>query len=438
MPAPSLFLSVLASASLARADAILFINWGASSGQYDGENIYQVLVDMGHTVDYLDVPADGDVAAALGATAYDQVWLFDASSASSNRLDDSGDLSALVDFHLASPHLIMDSRSYGLPYYGASSSSYPYEGLWVENEAEALSRAGGGMWLGGDHEGWNDDIDAVMTALGYPTWSSSYSGAISTTVDTWLWECYNTVDPTALWVGTVADIADGTVTGTYDTVDLVAIASSSSANYIVTTITDDALDLDDDGWSVDDGDCDDADPDVNPDATETWYDGADQDCDGASDYDADADGYDADAYGGSDCDDADASVNPDAAETENGIDDDCDGSVDEGTAAYDDDGDGFSENDGDCDDADASVNPDAAETENGIDDDCDGQVDEGFGEDTGGAADTGGATDTGDELAGEGEKDDYGCGCASAGDPLGGSWLLAPLALLGLARRRES
>ena len=41
----------------------------------------------------------------------------------------------------------------------------------------------------------------------------------------------------------------------------------------------------------------------------------------------------------------------------------------------DDDGDGFSEADGDCNDANASVNPQATESCNGIDDDCDGNID---------------------------------------------------------------
>ncbi|MBU0984159.1 MAG: putative metal-binding motif-containing protein [candidate division Zixibacteria bacterium] len=45
--------------------------------------------------------------------------------------------------------------------------------------------------------------------------------------------------------------------------------------------------------------------------------------------------------------------------------------------AIDDDGDGYTETDGDCDDTDPSVNPGAIEVCNGIDDNCDGSVDEG-------------------------------------------------------------
>jgi uncharacterized protein (TIGR02145 family) len=46
----------------------------------------------------------------------------------------------------------------------------------------------------------------------------------------------------------------------------------------------------------------------------------------------------------------------------------------------DNDNDGYSENQGDCDDNNVQINPDVAEIEDGIDNDCDGEVDEGFNE----------------------------------------------------------
>ncbi|GDX78739.1 hypothetical protein LBMAG42_05500 [Deltaproteobacteria bacterium] len=77
-------------------------------------------------------------------------------------------------------------------------------------------------------------------------------------------------------------------------------------------------------------DCDDADATILSTATEIWYDGTDQDCDGASDYDQDGDGADAIAYGGTDCDDTDPTSATGGAEEPNGLDDDCDGEIDEG------------------------------------------------------------------------------------------------------------
>lgn len=60
-----------------------------------------------------------------------------------------------------------------------------------------------------------------------------------------------------------------------------------------------------------------------------------------SDPDADADGYTASA--GGDCDDTNAAVHPGATEVADGLDNDCDGSVDEGTDTCAEDG--FEEND---------------------------------------------------------------------------------------------
>jgi hypothetical protein len=107
--------------------------------------------------------------------------------------------------------------------------------------------------------------------------------------------------------------------------------------------------------------------------------------------DADADGYDENE----DCDDANSVVNPGAAEICDGIDNNCDGEVDEGvtTTFYADlDGDGFGDADSftsaceiptgyvatgtDCDDLDPEVYPSSSEQCDGIDNDCDGEIDE--------------------------------------------------------------
>ena len=110
--------------------------------------------------------------------------------------------------------------------------------------------------------------------------------------------------------------------------------------------------------------------------------------------DADGDGFPA----GEDCSDGDAAVSPAAVELCNGVDDNCDGQIDEGvtdTFWTDRDADGYGDaalpqeacsapdgtvpNDTDCDDDDADVHPGAEDVCNELDDDCNGIVDDGLG-----------------------------------------------------------
>lgn len=149
------------------------------------------------------------------------------------------------------------------------------------------------------------------------------------------------------------------------------------------TVMSSVEDNDADGYTTIEGDCDDYDFSVNPGITEIC-DGIDNDCDGSTDEgdacqnctDADSDGYYIERGCGTaiDCDDSDASIHPGTSETcSDGIDQDCDGSDEDCTPDVDDDGDGFTGNEGDYNDTDSSVYPGADEIcGDGIDQDCDG------------------------------------------------------------------
>ncbi|MFM7201242.1 MAG: MopE-related protein, partial [Myxococcota bacterium] len=170
------------------------------------------------------------------------------------------------------------------------------------------------------------------------------------------------------------------------------------------------------GYVSNSTDCNDADATIKPGATETCN-SKDDNCNGSVDegvgttyyQDNDADGYGSTtttvactkptgyATVGGDCNDASATVKPGATELCNGVDDNCNGTIDDGvtnsTWYQDSDGDGYGNaavtksacsqpagyvsNSTDCNDTNSAVKPGATETCNGIDDNCSGAIDEG-------------------------------------------------------------
>jgi len=175
------------------------------------------------------------------------------------------------------------------------------------------------------------------------------------------------------------------------------------------------------GYVADATDCNDVSASAKP-AGEELCDGLDNDCDGKTDEPDATDAKtwyqdkDLDRYGNAsvsqkacrqlagyvadsaDCDDVRGAVKPGGTELCNGIDDNCDGSVDEDSAVNaktwyaDSDGDGFGDpgsskkacaqpggflaSAGDCDDGKGGINPKAAEVCDSADNDCDGKTDE--------------------------------------------------------------
>jgi len=172
-----------------------------------------------------------------------------------------------------------------------------------------------------------------------------------------------------------------------------------------------------DGFVVNKRDCDDTNPDAFPGNPEK-RDDIDNNCNGKIDEGFDTPvwyrDHDGDGFGNPkvtrvsdrqpldfvanrlDCDDNNHETHPEARELRDGIDNNCDGLIDEVLKVYypDFDGDGWGRKQGsisayeqpedyvknhrDCDDEDRRVSPQAKEILDGIDNNCDGKIDEGY------------------------------------------------------------
>ena len=214
---------------------------------------------------------------------------------------------------------------------------------------------------------------------------------------------------------------------TFQATDQDGEVGSATAYFVVLGLEE--QDNDGDGYSEVEGDCDDENADIGPTEAEREN-GIDDDCDdlideGTPSYDDDGDGF---SELENDCDDGDSTVYPGAPESYDGDDEDCDGLIDEGTAGYDDDGDGFTETAGDCDDGYALTYPGATEIEDGNDNDCDGLTDEGtdaYDDDRDGYTEHGGDCDDDDaainpgatEVCGDGDDNN----CNGSADEAGAS-----------------
>jgi hypothetical protein len=185
-------------------DLILVIvyNYGYESDP-NTFNLVTVLENLGYSVTALYRPAPGTISSTLASNDFDQVYLWDATTILG--LTDSGDKAALTAWYAGHRgNIVIDGRSYGL-YFDVARDK-----LLIENIAEAFAHAGGGLWIGVDDASWQNNGNALLTAIGYETVSGIYTSYITggDTTSTLL-TTPNPITPSELWVGSVGEAPTG-------------------------------------------------------------------------------------------------------------------------------------------------------------------------------------------------------------------------------------
>lgn len=166
-------LAILAAASVAPAQAarILLITYDYGPGVYDSMEGH--LESGGHAVDQVSGLVGGDIAAALSANTYDQVFLYDLTPTA---YLGGADLAALASFWNPTMGLVVDSRAYG----NFFNPDAPSEVALIQNVANQLQNAGGGVWVGTDDSPlWAKNGNAFLGAIGVNPVTGIFSNPVN-------------------------------------------------------------------------------------------------------------------------------------------------------------------------------------------------------------------------------------------------------------------
>jgi len=142
--------------------------------EYTGYTTMKATLEAaGHTATIANSTIGGSLATALASGSYDQVYLWDLSS---TLYLNGADTTALAGFWSTHRGLVVDSRSYGYFFQGTD----PSEQALLQNVAANFVLAGGGVWVGSDHNpDWTMNANAFLGAIGVNPILGSYSDAVN-------------------------------------------------------------------------------------------------------------------------------------------------------------------------------------------------------------------------------------------------------------------
>lgn len=164
------FIAVFFAVGSANAANILIGYLGGAASE--SAQMQAHLAADGHSVDVADVTTSGALATALGAEAYDQVFLWDVTTSPTLSV---GDVDALASFWETHRGLVIDTRSYGY-YFQPNNAS---EIALLQNVANVFVQTGGGVWVGTDHDEWARNGNLFLVDVGVNPITGSFSDPVN-------------------------------------------------------------------------------------------------------------------------------------------------------------------------------------------------------------------------------------------------------------------
>ncbi len=187
-------------------DSVLLVD--VFNGSYDVASTRMVneLIALGVNVTEVELTgAGGQVAAALAAEEYDQVWVYDLSAGADNFTSDWNAIAGWFNDQRAAGEnieLIADGRI--LSSFWPPASTFEMRAV-AENYYQNFRRADGGLLLGTDHApDFTSGINTINSLIGVGPFMGNFSGA---TIPT------DTANPLMSFPHTIASVHDHTTTG---------------------------------------------------------------------------------------------------------------------------------------------------------------------------------------------------------------------------------
>lgn len=162
----------LGAPGAAHAANVLFTFVGNASYVADGNALAGMITAGGHTVTtrFLNAAVYNDYA------SFDQVWVYDLVTGADSSVTQVANYQNIAAWYnaLTAKNLIVDGRIISSAPNWTTAGGFAAETAWIQNYANVLDGAGGGMVLGTDHDVFQDGINQINAAIGISAFSGFF------------------------------------------------------------------------------------------------------------------------------------------------------------------------------------------------------------------------------------------------------------------------